>query len=439
MIARPRRRPSLTVVGLLLLCGLSALPGWAQAQKLRAAAVKVDITPDRPQHLRGYGPRVSTGVHQPIHHRVLVLDDGQRRLLIVSTEVCLVSPTDYDELAAQVEKTYGIAPVDFLWTVTHTHSAPEWGGASIGRLYMPQRHVHEPDLEYPRQATEKLLAAVGQAIDALEPAQLGVAWGRAEANINRRENRDGKIVLGKNPEGPVDRHIGVIHLRRPGSGQAIATLANYAIHATVLGSKNLLISGDAPGVVAEQVEAQTGAPLLFINGAAGNIAPLYSVFPTPEEGHLDEFKTLLGDPILETLDGISDWRSAPQFQSAEFRFESPRKEGMGWPETWGAYTRDDPQGKLLVIMPCRLLRIDQDIAIWTAPVELFCEVALEVREHSPFPFTFFYGYTNGWIGYLPTREAFAEGGYEPGVTPFTDAAASALTEQVLKELRQQTP
>jgi len=64
----------------------------------------------------------------------------------------------------------------------------------------------------------------------------------------------------------------------------------------------------------------------------------------------------------------------------------------------------------MVKLPVRFLRIN-DTIIWSAPVEMFCEIATAVRDRSPFTNTFYFGYTNGWIGYLPTRQAFEEGGY----------------------------
>ncbi len=422
-------------LSIILAVLLLAPAAWADA--FRASVVKVDITPDRPQYMRGYGARVSSGVHMPIHHRVLALDDGKRKMIIASTEVCLISPTEYDRVAAEIQKIHGVPPIDFLWTATHTHSAPELGPPSMGGVYMPQRHTYQYDGDYTRETTRKLVDAVGQALSQLEPARLGIGWGASEANVNRRERREnGKIHLGKNPDGATDRKIGVLKIVKKDSEDLIATLANYAIHGTVLGGKNLLISGDAPGVVSAHVEEKTGAPMLFINGAAGNIAPIYSVFPTPEEGRLDEFKTLLGDRILEAQRGITAYRDAPALHPAEIVFESPRKAGLDWPADLAAYSRATAGGNPLVRMPCRSLKIDDDILIWSAPIELFCEISNEVRETSPFPFTFYFGYTNGWIGYLPTEKAFDEGGYEPQVTPFTPAAGRAFTDAITGHLKQ---
>src|SRR5579871_3659369 len=93
----------------------------------RAAAVKVDITPKTTQWLLGYGPRQSTGVHDPLYHRVVAMDDGRTQFYLVSSDICLFSPGLYDEVAAELQRTTGITRKQFWWSVTHTHSAPEVG------------------------------------------------------------------------------------------------------------------------------------------------------------------------------------------------------------------------------------------------------------------------------------------------------------------------
>ena len=105
--------------------------------------------------------------------------------------------------------------------------------------------------------------------------------GNSLANINRRaKDVDGKVSLGLNPDGPADRQIGLIRIERP-DGSLLSLIANYAIHGTVLSGENKLISGDAPGIVAAYLEQKLNATVLFINGAAGNLAPIYSVYDNP--------------------------------------------------------------------------------------------------------------------------------------------------------------
>src|SRR5712692_5458886 len=94
------------------------------AAGFRASAVKVDITPSTPKWLLGYAPRQSTGVHDHLYHRIVAMDDGRTQFYLVSTDLCLFSPTVYDEFAEQLKKETGVDRVQVWWTVTHTHSAP---------------------------------------------------------------------------------------------------------------------------------------------------------------------------------------------------------------------------------------------------------------------------------------------------------------------------
>lgn len=411
----------------LLLIAVAAMP--LMAQGFRASAVKVDITPDRPQWLLGYASRKSTGVHDRIYHRVIAMDDGRTQAYIVSSDLCLFSPEVYDDVAAQLEREAGIAKKQFWWTVTHTHSAPEVGPPGVYKSLLKGRSDHEWDREYTQQVKNSLIAAVKEARSALEPARLRIGSGTSNANINRRaRDVDGRISLGLNPDGPVDRQFGLIRLERP-DGTPIALAVSYALHGTVLSGQNLLISGDAPGVVTAYLEEKLGATVAFLNGAAGNAAPIYSVYPDPKAGHLGEFRVLLGDRVLEAIAHLSRIND-PTLQLDEIAVETPLKAGLEWPSDLSRYSRAEASGHVLVRLPVRFLRIG-DMVLWSAPVELFSEIAMQIRSHSPFAQTFYAGYTDGWFGYLPTSRAFAEGGYEPATSPFTEAAETDLTREVV--------
>jgi hypothetical protein len=63
------------------------------AAEFRASAVKINITPTNVQPLLGYGARNSTGVHDPLFHRIAALDDGGLQFFLVSTDIALISPS----------------------------------------------------------------------------------------------------------------------------------------------------------------------------------------------------------------------------------------------------------------------------------------------------------------------------------------------------------
>ena len=415
------------VLGLIM--SAFALP----AASFRASVVKVDITPSRPQWLMGYAPRQSDGVHDHIYHRILALDDGNVLFFLASSDLCLFSPSVYDEVAARVHNELGVDSQNFWWSVTHSHSTPEVGPPGMYKVLLG-RSDHEWNRDYAAQVTNYLIEAVKEAKRKLEPARLAIGAGMAMANINRRaKDEEGIVTLGLNPDGPVDREIGIIRVERP-DGTPIAFVANYAMHGTVLSGENREISGDAPGEVSAYVERKLGAPLLYENGAAGNIAPIYSVYPDPKTGHLSQFDVLLGDHILNAIAALGPSSGAVSLWSAEKIIETPRRQGLDWPGDLSAYARTAPNGEALIRLPIRFLRIN-DTIIWSAPVEAFCEIAFSVRNASPFARTFFFGYTGGWFGYLPTSRAFDEGGYEPNTSPFTKAAERDISKGVANYLQ----
>src|SRR4051812_16660389 len=399
------RRFSL-LLALTLACGLAS----ARAE-FRAAVVKVDITPKTPQWLMGYAPRKSTGVHDKIYHRVAALDDGTTQVFIVASDLCLFSPTVYDDVAAELKSELGIEPKQLWWSVTHSHSAPEVGPPGMYDVLLKGRSDHPWEHEYCDFVKAALKDGVRRARAQLTPARLAVGTGLSRANINRRaRDVDGKISLGLNPDGPTDRQIGLLRLEGL-DGKPTGVIANYAMHGTVLAASMLQISGDGPGIVSNYVEEKIGAPMLYLNGAAGNMAPIYTVQDLPKS-HLGEFRVLLGDKILEANQAMGSGGSDVKLWVGETWIETPRKAELGWSEELKAYGAKNSSGADLVRIPVRALRIN-DTILWASPVELFCEIALRVRNESPFRFNFYCGYTNGWLGYLPTAQAFRDGGYEP--------------------------
>jgi neutral ceramidase len=420
---------------LFILLILAFLNGYGFAQNFRAAVEKVDITPQDSQQLLGYHARKSTGVHDQIYHRIVAMDDGKTEFFIISTDICLISPSQYDKLAEKLHQQLGINPLNIWWSATHTHSAPEVGPAGLPSVFLGDRYQHQFDVKYTSLVEQGLIEGVAKAKKNLAPAKLGIGWGASNANINRRA-RDihGHTSLGMNPDGPVDRRIGLMRIEKA-DGSPLALIANYAMHGTVMSGENLKISGDGPGVVSQYVEEKIGAPLLFINGAAGNIAPIYSVYPSPGAGRLNQFKAMLGDKILDANKKLPAATNQVTLKASGTILEIPRKEGLGWPEDLKNYTRTTKAGTHLIKLPLRFLKINEDVAIWSAPLELFCEISNEVRERSPFLYTFYFGYTNGWLGYLLAEEELKYGGYEPTVSPYAPGAALSLTETVVNYLQ----
>src|SRR3989339_1467133 len=129
----------------------------------KASVVKVDITPDEPKMLLGYAARKSTGVNDRIYHRIVAMDDGVMQFFLVSTDICVMSPSEYDHVAAILQKDLGIDPENFWWTLTHTHSAPEVGVPGLPEVFMGDRYKHDVDTAYTSQVERSLINGITEA------------------------------------------------------------------------------------------------------------------------------------------------------------------------------------------------------------------------------------------------------------------------------------
>src|SRR5437868_13938294 len=122
----PRRVAAL--VGLFL---ASAPALAADPPAYKAGAAKVDVTPDHPIRLNGFGFRraESEGVYQRIWAKALALDTGDGAPAVLLTADVLGIPADiYDELARRLAKD-GVRKERLAVTATHTHTGPMLAGA----------------------------------------------------------------------------------------------------------------------------------------------------------------------------------------------------------------------------------------------------------------------------------------------------------------------
>ena len=87
-------------------------------------------------------------------------------------------------------------------------------------------------------------------------------------------------------------------------------------------------------------------------------------------------------------------------------------------------------------MPDGLLRIElqgvrvEDAVFMAVPAEVFVEIGIRLKQNSPHK-TFIVGLANGYIGYLPTREAHALGGYEVVSAKCRPESADLLIEKIV--------
>src|SRR5262245_63546160 len=111
---------------LLLTALLPILVPRGSAAEFRAGAAALDITPTN-LPIRTAGNltlTVVTNIHDSLHTRALVLDDGSTRLVIAVVDSCMISREDLDQAKAAASRETGIPVENMLVSATHTHTAP---------------------------------------------------------------------------------------------------------------------------------------------------------------------------------------------------------------------------------------------------------------------------------------------------------------------------
>src|SRR5258705_6188365 len=100
----------MTILAVWLICMLTVKtfaqqnPGSSKMNVFRASVIKVNISPNTPKQLLGYAARLSTRIHDSIYHRIVALDDGATQFFLDTTDICLMSPSEYDTVAAILQK-----------------------------------------------------------------------------------------------------------------------------------------------------------------------------------------------------------------------------------------------------------------------------------------------------------------------------------------------
>ena len=113
------------IAGLLLLALAQAVLGQQSNQRLfKAGAAASNITPPLGSPIvGGWEPYPAAYVHDELHARCLVLDDGRTRLAIAVSDNVGIAREVFDEAKRAISQKTGLPPANMLMSSTHTHSA----------------------------------------------------------------------------------------------------------------------------------------------------------------------------------------------------------------------------------------------------------------------------------------------------------------------------
>jgi neutral ceramidase len=302
----------------------------------------------------------------------------------------------------------------------HTHGAPT-PGLAAGGPYLALLH-------------DNIVGAVRQASANLKPARAGYGMGRASVNTNRvARSAQGGWMLGMNPDGVSDKTVAVVKFESL-SGEPIALFVNYPVHGTVMGPKNLLITGDLPGATSRFIEQKLGGQTvaLWTSGAAGDQNAIYG--PGDNFSQVDILGRILAEEALRIAGGI---RTSPRarIRGAQKVVGCPGQrapKGANPGRDLNIQFEDGPP----VDIRLSLVMVGQ-VAIAGVSGEVLTRIGERLKRESPFTRTMMVTHANGSSGYLPDDDAYKNVSYEIVSSRVKPGCAEAAIVNGLLEMMEQ--
>lgn len=355
---------------------------------------RADITPPLGTVLSGWpGLRAATEIHRPLEARALWLSDGDRSVVLLTLDLLGLASTTCSHLRENVARHLEVPASAVMISCSHTHSGPvvpPWRGDG----------VPAPDDAYVGWLVERVETCAVDSSSAPVPVRVGHAARSCDLGVNRRARwDDGRVGYPPHadPDGAVDREVGIIRFDDEATNVPVAVVMSYGCHPTV-GGPSTWIGPDYPGAAREVVEDELpGATALFVLGNCGDVRPNLiqpdgSFRWDASRRDVDAAGRRLGRVGADVARGIVTRRSPT------VRFASA---------VWPVFSGD---GSLIEDAEFLAFRIG-DAVLVSSPAECFAAIGTEIRVHVREPLLFA-SVTNGFFGYVATREEYAYGGYE---------------------------
>ncbi len=442
----------------LVALAILALPATAIAE-LRAGAATSNITPPLGGDIVGnFLPITATHIHDELHARCLVLDDGKTRLAIVVCDLLGLHRSVSDAARAEIESRLSIPAENVLISATHTHSAISALGSS--------RFAVEQELDdYQTFVVTRIVDGVQRAANLLRPAELGFGTAEAPEHVfNRRwfmhegytatspygdidqvkMNPPGGSDLLDKPAGPTDPTVSFLSVREP-DGTPISLFAAYSLH-YVGGVGPGHISADYYGMFCEELTRRIAAttddadPLapafvpMLANSTSGDVNNINFSTPRPRAAAYVQMRAVATDVAAKVHQAIARVEHSDQIELAAayretpVRWRKPSPALTAWAEEKLAEPPTESRRADLpriyaaralamldhpeeAVVPLQVLRIGE-ITIGTMPFEVFCEIGLEFKQRIGDSPAFLVSLAHGYFGYLPSPAQHQLGGYE---------------------------
>lgn len=224
---------------------------------MRVATDTVDITPRGTFYMEGYIHPVrkepALGVHDAPHAVLLLLGQGQKEVLFVSLDVCIVSEEGTRELRNQLCELMGLESSHIVISSIHSHSCANGFEGEDGLIKA--------------KSPGYVSMVSGLVVEAATTLRSKAVDTTAEI---LRTHVDGWYSNRNDKERPFDDEAYVLRFRAE-DGKVVGALLNFNCHATVVGPLNRLLTADVIGGVRQELSEWIGVTPYTFTGASADL------------------------------------------------------------------------------------------------------------------------------------------------------------------------
>jgi hypothetical protein len=357
--------------------------------------------------------------------RALVVYAGETRLTWVAADLIAVDQSFMRRLRERLVAS-GIRAGTLIVSASHTHSGP---GAFLSSALFGVVAVDRENAAVRDAVLDAMVEAVRRAGARARDARMAVATVEAPPATKSRLGED------------VDRELVVLKLTTT-DGEPVAVLWNYAIHGTMLGPRNLRLSGDVMGVASRALEGALGVPALFVNGAVGDVSPRH---------HGQAQQETTGRALADAVRAA--WTSAtPEppsatslvVRSARVRLPPPALSLRHCAARWIPASVRIPLGSFLPEDTEMVAAALGRLAWVTMPGEPVAALGREIKEtaRQRWAHTFVAGLSNDYLGYFVRAGNYARTGYVTCAAVYGPQTGACLVDTgltLLDELMKDAP
>ena len=336
----------------------------------------------------------STGRHDPVRVKAMVLLEGQRKLVFLSFDLAAVTTEMYTELQ-RILGSYGYPPDAVFISATHTHSGP---GTLSDRFLWELLAADRFQPSYYSFVREVAVKTILDAEHSAHPAQLFAVSFSAQGMQRNRRHRDGWF----------DPTADLL-LAKSTSGEWLGALVNFAVHGTALNAHNLELSADLPGGIERELQRQLNATVLFINGAEGDVSPAEGGF----QG-IDSLSRSFASQAMQALANAKPIQPSWSVRTSTLQLGDPEVTlgaclSPSWHRLIGNWIVLGLGENVPRTITLSYLQLG-DLRMFAWPGEPTTTLGFDLKRAAPGAWVL--GLTNGYQGYFTSPGEFAEGRYE---------------------------